>query len=302
MTTIVKLDGGIGNQLFQLAFARSRASLTGQPTLLDISDKKSSSERPLIPWLKTEKEFFKIVEIKRKQLVKPHRKILGSWNQTRFLSFELNQKNSREMVLPIFMEDYRQFVYDFLLSSCGYFMGTFASHYYWHKIEILPMLKWIENELINFSQFSERAQCFGIGLHARRGDYVSNPKTRAFHGYCDLDYFQRALDLLASRGYASKGILISSDDSEFARELLTLALRYSSNVKIASSNPYIALLELNSCKTSIGSNSTFSFWASYLTKKDVRLFPKNWFRKQKHPFQLDAILMDNFITIDNFLL
>lgn len=302
MTILVKLDGGIGNQLFQLAFARSRSIQTGERTILDVSEVQRSIQRPMLPWIKEKNPYYLIPKMLNTTPRFTAWSLLNRNCRNEIAQVKVKINENSAMWLPLFMENYRQFVYEFLLEPSGYFSGTFASHHYWGANDAEYLLQWIHEDMKRFFEFNPSKAPFGIGIHARRGDYVSNPKTRAFHGYCGLEYYQHALQTLVELGFSKNGILISSDDVFFAKELYKYATKFSNRVELANSdNPYIAIMELNSCHTSIGSNSTFSFWATYLQSKQCRIFPSNWFLSSKVKFQTSSMLFGKYSTLENRL-
>jgi hypothetical protein len=105
--------------------------------------------------------------------------------------------------------------------------------------------------------------------------------------------------VLSELGFAKQGIIISSDDSQFALELKKIARKYTSRLVIVDSlNPYMAMLQLSNSESFIGSNSTFSFWAAYLTTKESKVFPSKWFRNSIAQFDSKNLLLDNPLLLE----
>ena len=98
-----------------------------------------------------------------------------------------------------------------------------------------------------------------IGIHYRRGDYVGNPN------YVQLDdsYYGKGLCVTTQR----LGIVPRSDDAMFIKN------RFLWKTCGTEIEDFIALAE---CKEHITSNSTFSWWAAYLSNGKV-IAPKQWF-------------------------
>lgn len=92
-----------------------------------------------------------------------------------------------------------------------------------------------------------------VSIHLRRGDYVGNPY------YCQLwetGYYIDAVNLFPNRKF-----IIFSDDMEFAK-------RYFEGHKFAfddSENEIDAFNRMASCSDHIIANSSFSFWAAYIS-------------------------------------
>lgn len=299
MKNVVSLSGGIGNQLFQLAFARSKAIQSNQKTIVTSKIHDNSARREILPWLKNDNPWFVTLNLKSEMKIKNTLgplKLLRN-RKSRFASFRFADES--KLILPHHIENYRQFVYEFLIAREGFYEGTFASSLYWNLEDVDDIFKWIKGEIFSHLEYPSLPDKFGIAIHARRGDYVSNPKTRNFHGYCGSKYFQTALEVLSEMGFAKQGVIISSDDSQFALELKQIAKMYTQRLVIVDSlNPYMAMLQLTNSQSFIGSNSTFSFWAAYLTSKESRVFPSKWFRNPIAQFESRNLLIDNPLLLE----
>ena len=60
-----------------------------------------------------------------------------------------------------------------------------------------------------------------VSLHVRRGDYLT-PKHLALYGTCSMEYYAKALELVASRMTAEPVVYVFSDEPEWARDNLVL--------------------------------------------------------------------------------
>ena len=60
-----------------------------------------------------------------------------------------------------------------------------------------------------------------MSVHVRRGDYVTDATTRAFHGLCPIDYYRRAAAYVSDRVRDPLFVLFS-DDPEWTRTHLDL--------------------------------------------------------------------------------
>ena len=103
-------------------------------------------------------------------------------------------------------------------------------------------------------------------IHVRRGDYVN----------CDLhymeldDYYKRAIAYLEERSPQSHYYIVS-DDIPYCKQY---ALFEPLNKTFVSD---MAFSVMTSCKGGICSNSTFSWWGSYLIDREkIVIFPKQW--------------------------
>jgi hypothetical protein len=217
------------------------------------------------------------------------------------LTSKTNKSNVQKK-LTIMNENYRQFVPGFLKLDEAYFIGTFASHKYWH-LGFDSTIQWLTENIFKVAMQSSDLAVYDLAVHARRGDYISNPKTRSFHGYCDIAYFDKAFRLIKSHDLSINSVLVSSDDSSFALELRITASQYFSEVRILEEDSALkAMLKLSNCKSFIGSNSTFSWWAGYLSPKDIRIFPSDWYLSQRMTFSKELLFPTKPILIENALI
>ncbi len=104
-------------------------------------------------------------------------------------------------------------------------------------------------------------------IHVRRGDYVNSH----LH-HIDLDdYYQRAIDYLEERSPHSHYYIVS-DDIPYCKQY---ALFEPLNKTFVEGN--LAFSLMTSCKGGICSNSTFSWWGSYLIDREkIVILPKQW--------------------------
>ena len=96
-----------------------------------------------------------------------------------------------------------------------------------------------------------------VGIHYRRGDYVGNPNYVQLDGF----YYLKAMDNVTKHG----PFVARSDDAQFIS-------KWGQTCRTEIED-FIALAE---CKEQIISNSTFSWWAAYLSNGKV-VAPREWF-------------------------
>lgn len=103
-----------------------------------------------------------------------------------------------------------------------------------------------------------------VAIHVRRGDYVNNPF------YVDLsenDYYERAMAL-----FPNEDFLVFSDDIEWCKKQPIFE-----DCEFSEGDEITDLNRMASCKGIIMANSSFSWWAAYLSKAKV-IAPKEWYR------------------------
>ena len=129
-------------------------------------------------------------------------------------------------------------------------------------------------------------------VHIRRGDYTN---LQSYHGLTSLKYYERARDLLNNLGQNDKYIVFS-DDIQIASEIWPNAERYVSQKDVPSS--FENLLLMSKGKNFIGSNSSFSWWASYMNvEQGVKIFPRPWFSSLVNDTR--DLLLPGWLTLGN---
>lgn len=147
------------------------------------------------------------------------------------------------------------------------------------RYEIIAKAK---NIKLNFQQET-------IALHLRLGDYTW--KTH-YHPICGVEYYRHAL--LKIPDIKNKQILLFSDDIVAAQKLL---INFDTN-PIITNNKYVDLCIMTMCDYHVIANSTFSWWAAYLSRSKMIFAPKNWFGKNSDaPQDWKDIYCDGWLII-----
>ena len=144
----------------------------------------------------------------------------------------------------------------------GYFQ---SDKYFNHNRDfILESLniKYLQGEVINkYGDYSGF-----ISIHVRRGDYLY---LKNYHGVLELDYFKEATILFPK----DSKFMIFSDDIEWCKS----NFGFLKDKEFSScQEDWEDLILMSTCKGHIISNSTFSWWAAWLSGNET-IAPKNWF-------------------------
>lgn len=119
-----------------------------------------------------------------------------------------------------------------------------------------------------------------ISLHVRRGDYVTNPETQAFHGTCSIQYYEQAAKLLAEKTHQPH-FFIFSDDPEWVQQNLHLPYPATYVTHNGPDTSYEDMYLMSRCKHHIIANSSFSWWGAWLNPNPQKrvIAPRRWFNK-----------------------
>jgi len=120
-----------------------------------------------------------------------------------------------------------------------------------------------------------------VGLHVRRGDFVSLNDAAQVHGLCSVDYYRRAIGMVRNR-FPECRFLVFSDDPQWARAELPL----DRSAVFAAGNeehPERDLALMRACKHHIIANSSFSWWAAWLgySPDQMVIAPAPWYASAK---------------------
>ena len=117
-----------------------------------------------------------------------------------------------------------------------------------------------------------------VSVHVRRGDYVNDPKTNAYHGTCSLDYYKKAVEIIRNK-VKDPVFFIFSDDAEWVKKNFNI----DEQQVLVSEPEKLSLTEelklMASCRHSVVANSSFSWWGAWLNNNNEKMViaPQKWF-------------------------
>lgn len=248
------LQGGLGNQLFQISL---------HCLLLDLGYK--SKVCPIF----LQSPIKKVT--KRKFETKP---LLVS-NEISYLLpfFELLQIKARNKNALYVERDPFKFTKKELQAALvnDLFIGFFQSFFIAEK-----SYKHLRNKLEKRINYLEPID--SIGIHVRGQDYL-NEKNTIFHGNSKAEYYEKSIDCFIKANENIHDINVYTDDLRYAKALLK-GVDFNLETKFHhSSDPWSDLNRLKSHKYLILTNSSFSWWAGFLAHKEYNanlMFPKMW--------------------------
>jgi hypothetical protein len=133
-----------------------------------------------------------------------------------------------------------------------------------------------------------------VALHIRRGDYLELSES----GFFTLrdDYYSKAIRLFQNEFHTPYFYVFSQTE---INNFVPLAGKTFQNLEIdVEYRDFYELLVMTKCKNFIIANSTFSLWASYLSKNDDKIIigPNRWMRQHYATTQrilpLEAIIIN----------
>lgn len=279
----IRIKGRLGNQLFIYAFARELVHKYSTPVLIYDRERHSNWISHLNNY-NTNKNI--IFTSNRKAVMKMNIKA-KAW----FIYSKLCTKNMTPRERHTFEIDHLKKLEKeglFLLTD-GYaelptvikkdtfFDGYFQSPKYFNTIrkdllkELVPKTKYNHEEL-QFLNLIENSESVCVSI--RLGDYLNN----STHQVCTKDYYLKAMKKIKQL-YPNCKFFIFSDEVKKAEKIFQF--EYPVIYDSGKMKDYISLSIMSKCKHFIISNSSFSWWAQYLStnvNKTV-IAPNKWFAK-----------------------
>jgi hypothetical protein len=176
---------------------------------------------------------------------------------------EVNQKT----VEPQITERFYEFDEELFSHSSGDLYGYFQSEKYFSHIEDelrkdFTFCDIIKKPCSHYRKYNLSKEV--IALHIRRGDYLTDPNFVLL----DIDYYHQALNY-----FSQSEVMILSDDIDWCKEHFK-GNRFKFSL---SNNQFIDLCLMSLCDYHIISNSSFSWWGSWLAKSKKTIAPSKWF-------------------------
>ncbi len=174
-----------------------------------------------------------------------------------------------------------------ITSSCDYFFGYFQSFRYFEEYRnvLLEEFRFLEVEDSGYYQTIKETE--SVGIHVRRGDYISDKKVAKLMFQLDLDYYKAAArKILSDIGKPAHFFIFSNDLNWVQQDLVPCLVEYGKCTIVDHDLEQGDLYDfecLKNCKHQIIANSTFSWWAAYLNSYHYKkvVAPLNWYRKCK---------------------
>lgn len=268
----IRVAGGLGNQMFQYAFAKAYSLKHETQVYLDYSHfSKENLNREITP-----REFkLSLFPITLKYT-----------SEIPFWASQCNNRVTRKLhdflFSPLIIKDKEQGfdakIFNTKLNNAT-FDGYFQSPKYFelYRSEILKDFTFPINNSETFQNIKTQIKNMNAtSLHIRRGDYL-NPNVSNILAPLPLEYYQRAINLVKDSTF-----FVFSDDIKWCKENLKGEnFIFIERHQDLSDIDEIHLMSL--CENNITANSSFSWWGAWLNKNEDKIvtLPKKWFSSQK---------------------
>ena len=255
---IVRLIGGLGNQLFQIQYGIGLIKKWGGKLFFDDSFFLLAKQMHEVLSSDSLIKNYDIITLGFFRL-----KVIRSFQR---LAYKLGIRLP-EVFSPYFLFSHDEHPHT---SSNIYIVDGF-----WQSKEFLneEFLQAVREQLL--IQYHE-VDAANICVHIRRGDYLTNPHALVLN----MEYYEKAINLFANE-IENPRFYIFSDDPAWVSENLQMTDPYRIMSFSSQNDPIVDLTLMSKCKHNIIANSTFSWWAAWLNNNKFKIVigPSKWYQK-----------------------
>jgi Glycosyl transferase family 11 len=267
---LVRLSGGLGNQLFQYATGRGLAARHRTELVLDTSwyGKQfwQTTSRPYDLYRYPVRARFMTAREARWSGVYTHALLKRLSLPRKWLLYRERRFGFDPEVLrlpdQVFLDGYWQ---------CPRYFDNIATEI---RDEATPTVA-MDDQDKRIADLAGDGD--SIAVHVRRGDYVTLRSAARAHGTCSLAYYRGAIDVVTAQ-LASPRFFVFSDDPHWTRA----NLRIDAPVTYVTHNsPDLAFQDLrlmSLCRHQIIANSSLSWWGAWLNPYAAKIVvaPRTW--------------------------
>lgn len=312
----LEMAGRLGNQLFRYAFARRIQEITGEELYIDFKRvyQKGTEEQGWTNSLKLFKtaKYFEVND-KKKDLFFDNATIMQKIiyflykvgnqifknNKNKLIKYQLKMQPLLNKYNLYFIElGYYKYNFEYLNKhKVKYICGCFECENYFTDIKdiILKEFEPIkEKEPKNKKLYEKIKETNSVCISIRRGDFVTNEKNSKLYNICDINYYTKAIQLMREK-IDNPVLFVFSDDIKWAKENIKfegIQIFYEDGNDTVDEK----LRLMYSCKHFIISNSTFSWWAQFLSRNQDKIViaPSRWYKNDVH----SDLINKNWIKIE----
>lgn len=257
---VVRLLGGMGNQLFQRAYGMA-LSARGYEVSFDKSALIEGTHREY-----SLEEYFDL----------PLKDSIGQCIYEKSLAFDVDKLYPADNTTLVgYWQSEKYFI-----EQADRLRSRFNNH--WMHKPLQPLEKEVWGEIYKSNS---------VFMHVRRQDYVG---LQHFHGMPTLDYYREAAEIIRSKTYKPT-FFVFSDDTAWCKENFSSDFRI-----VEGTNKYEDLRLMAGCKHAVVANSSFSWWGAWIGDNQLGrevIAPKRWFAADKDKADDTDIVPERWLRI-----
>jgi hypothetical protein len=277
---VMRLKGGLGNQMFQYALGRVLSIKNNTKLAFNIEAYLDQTSRPFKGNMMASRNFdldvFNIVgRIAKKNEIPFLYRMYGKGKIMLILD-AVRRRIFKHKAQELYFEKFNPKMLE--LGPNSYIDGFFQSPKYFAGFEdVIRKDFTLKNPLPEHIQkLSEEIQAINsVCIHVRRGDFVGNKD----HEVVTLEYYQKGIDYISKKVPIEK-IYVFSDDIEWCKNNITSSFPAAFvDSEYAGVKGEAHMFLMSKCKHFVIANSSFAWWAVWLSssKEKIVVAPKHWF-------------------------
>jgi hypothetical protein len=279
---VVKLIGGLGNQMFQYAFAKNLALKHAVDLKLDVSGFSKHFNTANYTNRNFELDVFNIN--------------CPVASETEIASFQKSKFLKAIDYVSLWLPIKSSFFY--LREPQFYYFrkATFAPKNtyidgYWHSEKYFSSIRSVLlNDFVLSQELSADAQLVAdeiknknaVAIHVRKGDYISSATNLSIYKTITADYYKDAMKRIADK-FQDVVFYVFSDEPEWFRNNVKTDFATVYVDEKMKHKSYEDLYLMSLCKHNIIANSSFSWWGAWLNQHPDKMVvaPKIWYNDSK---------------------
>ena len=277
---IIRMTGGLGNQMFQYALYLKLKFLGKEVKFDDQTEYEGKEARPILLWAfgidypaASRKEVNRITDGKMALTCRIRRKLFGR------KSMEYHEKscNFDEQVLK---------------KEQAYLTGYFQSEKYFKDIEqqvreafqfssqiwsAIP--RELAQKIKEYQEKIDDREKTAVSVHIRRGDYLENKEV--YGGICTEEYYKKAIEVIRE-SFPAVTFFVFSNEAKWARDWIRRTYGKEEDFVVIEGTTedtgYLDMFLMSRCRAHIIANSSFSWWGAWLNpdRQKMVIAPSKW--------------------------
>lgn len=283
---VVKLMGGLGNQMFQYAFAQELKQVYGEDVCFDVDAYQTDKQRSLaihnlcigdIPnWRDHIAEAERQIILKQEKVYRVLQRIMRAIHRSDLVGKGLMRRYLKKRYYFNFDPYYYELPEKAPTAVYGYFQGE---AYFAHCIDQIKREFRVRDDMPvgehEAEWLAQIRQSNSVCVHIRKGDY-KDAKNKRFD-VISPTYFSEGIEYLRQKLQHPHFFVFTNDPEAVAKQYQFPDVTY-----VTGQKDYQDLRLMMACDHFLISNSTFSWWASYLGEAEdkIVIVPKKWRNNQ----------------------
>lgn len=287
---IIRMMGGLGNQMFQYALYLQLKALGKEVKIDDVYGFRDDEQRnPVL------EDMFGITYDKASdaEVVDITDSYLDFFSRVRRKIFGRRTKEYEEQT-GIF--DPKVFEMEE-----AYLNGFFQSEKYFPDKAVVAQLRrefsFKPDEIFSSAEswelYRQIRETESVSIHVRRGDYLLPGTVETFGGICDTDYYKRAIDLMVKK-HPDAIFYVFTSDKAWCEENVS-GMKFHIVDTHEENEDAVDMLLMSLCKHHILANSSYSWWSAWMNDSPDKtvIVPSKWLNNKP----MDDIYTDRMTRI-----